>query len=167
MPYGSITPTAESDGVLYANAVPLTTSEATLGDGLVTPATIPTTFGEAIVAVVVLSINGFITANNTYVVLQMDMGDDVWVDLCWCVWSGSQGTATFVFSNGVAGANSFQQSRGSGQFPQPQAVGSNQMALGGRLRFVGKSTMVGGSSSLAGVSTRVSATIRYKLLGLR
>lgn len=168
MPLASITPTAAVDGVLYANATPLTTTEANLGDGNAVPSgLIPTVYGEAIAAVVTLSINGIITGNNSYVVLQMDMGDGTWVDLCWCVWTGTQGSAVFVFSNGIAGANVFQQSRSSGQFPQPQSNGSNQMALGGRLRFVGRATAVGGSSSLAGVTTSVSATIRYRLLGLR
>jgi hypothetical protein len=166
--FAGIAPTAPTDGVLYSNAVPLTTSEADLfgGTGAQSPDPIPTEFGAAIVAVVQLSINGIITGNNTYVVLQIDLGDGVWVDLNWLVWTGTQAPATFVFSNGVAGANTFQQSRGAGQVPNPQASGSNQMALGGRVRFVGKTTMVGGSSSAPGVSTQVTATIRYKLLPL-
>lgn len=163
----NIIPETPADGTVYASAVPLTSTEAVLGDGIAVGTVIPTTFGQAIVATIRLSINGLIVANNSYVVMQMDMGDGIWVDMNWLVWTGSQGTATFVFSNGVAGANSFQQSRQSGQFPQPQAVGSNQLCLGGRIRFVGRSTAVGGSSSLAGVTTSVSATISYKLLGLR
>ena len=166
MTTANITPTAPSDGVLYASAVPMTSTEASLGDALQVPAIIPTTFGQAIVAVVQLSINGFITGNNTYVVLQMDLGDGVWVDLNWLVWNGVMGTATFVFSNGIAGANSFQQSRGVGQVPNPQVSGANQLCLGGRLRFVGKTIMTGGSSSAAGVTTVVTCTIKYKLLGL-
>ncbi len=162
----NIIPTAADDGILYANAVPLTASEAVLGDAVVTPVLIPTTYGQAVVAVVQLSINGFITGNNTYVVLQMDLGDGVWVDLNWLVWTGTQAPATFVFSNGIAGANSFQQSRISGGSPNPQVSGANQLTLGGRLRFVGKTIMTGGSSSAAGVSTVVSCTIKYKLLGL-
>ncbi len=168
MTTANITPTAGSDGVLYASAVPVTTTEATLGGGSgAVPDPIPTEFGAAILAVVQLAINGIITGNNTYVVLQQDLGDGVWVDLNWCVWTGTQAPATFVFSNGVAGANTFQQSRGVGQVPNPQASGSNQLCLGGRLRFVGKTTMVGGSSSAPGITTQVTATIRYKLLGLR
>lgn len=168
MPY-NITPTAQTDGVAYSVSVPLTSTEADLngGTGVQITAPIPTNFGEAISAVVQLSINGLVVGNNTYVVMQMDMGDGVWVDLCWLVWTGSQGTATFVMSNGIAGANVIQQTRSSGQPPTPQANGSNQMALGGRIRFVGKSIMVGGSSSLAGVTTSVSATIRYRLQALR
>lgn len=163
----NINPTAGSDGLLYANAVPLTATEVSLGDAAKTPDPIATEFGQAIVAVVQLSINGLIVANSTYVVMQMDLGDGVWIDLNWCFWNGNQGSATFVFSNGVAGANSFQQTRNSGGVPNPQTNGANQMCLGGRIRFVGKSTFSGGSSSLAGVTTSVSATIRYKLLGLR
>lgn len=165
----NITPQAGTDGLLYSNAVPLTSNEADLfgGVGAVQPGPIPTTYGEAIIAVIQLSINGHIVANSTYIVMQMDMGDGIWIDMNWCVWSGSDGGATFVFSNGIAGANTIQQSRQSGGVPNPQANGSNQLALGGRIRFVGKATAAGGSSSLAGVGTTVSATIRYKILPLR
>src|SRR5258708_89382 len=106
----NIVPTAETDGVLYASAVPLTPTEASLGDGLKSPDPIPVAYGAAIVAVVKLSISGIITANSTYVVMQTGLGDGTWVDLNWCFWNGAQGTATFVFSTGVAGADTFQQS---------------------------------------------------------
>jgi len=168
MAAANIVPAAETDGVLYANAVPLTSTEADLygGTGTQSPDPIPTAFGAAIIAVIQLTINGFITGNSTYIVLQQDMGDGVWVDLNWLFWGQVQGTATFVFSNGVAGANTFQSSRNAGQVPQPQASGSNQMVLGGRLRFVGKTVMTSGSSSAPGVATQVTATIRYKVLPL-
>ncbi len=165
----NIIPTAGTDGIAYAIAVPLTSTEADLngGTGVEITAPIPTTFGQAVAAVIQLSINGIITGNSTYVVLQMDMGDGVWIDMNWLFWTQTQGTATFVFSNGVAGANTIQQSRLAGSVPNPQASGSNALALGGRLRFVGRTQMTGGSSSAPGVSTAVRATIRYKLLGLR
>jgi hypothetical protein len=163
----NIEPTAHSDGIAYATSVPLTSTEATLGDALATPALIATTYGEAIVATVKLTASGLLIGNSTYVVLQMDMGDGLWVDMCWCFWNGTQGTATFVMSNGIAGANVFQQSRASGAVPTPQASGSNQLTLGGRLRFVGKTVMTGGSSIALGSTAGVVATIRYKLLGLR
>lgn len=103
--------------------------------------------------------------------MQMDFGDGTWVDMCWCFWNGVQGAATFVMSNGIAGANVFQQSRNAGQVPLTsagvQGSGSNQLTLGGRIRFVGKTTMTGGSSSAPGVSTQVTATIRYRLQSLR
>lgn len=167
----NLIPTAPTDGIAYATSVPLTSTEAVLGDALEVPTIIPTTYGEAVVAVVQLTANGIVVGNSTYVVLQQDMGNGVWVDLCWCFWTGVQGSATFVFSNGIAGANVFQQSRNSGQVPLAsggaQGSGSNQMTLGGRLRFVGKTVMTGGSSSAPGVSTSVTATIHYKLLALR
>lgn len=167
----NIVPTAGTDGIVYATNVPLTSTEAALGDGLLTPALIPTTFNQAVVAVVQLSINGYITANSSYVVMQMDVGDGVWVDMCWCFWDGRQGSAVFVMSNGIAGANVFQQSRQTGQVPvntsNVQGNGSNQMTLGGRIRFVGKAVMVGGSSSVSGITTAVKATITYRLQPLR
>lgn len=165
----NIIPTAPTDGIAYAVAVPLTSTEADLwgGTGVQVADPIPTTYGAALIAVVQLAANGIITGNSTYIVMQMDMGDGVWVDLNWLFWNQVQGSATFVFSNGVAGALTFQQSRNSGQVPNPQANGSNQMVLGGRIRFVGKTVMTAGSSSAPGVATQVTATIRYKLLGLR
>jgi hypothetical protein len=163
----NIIPTAPVDGIPYCTGVPLTNSEADLGDGLLSPHPIPTEFGQAISAVIQLTANGLIVANTSYVVMQMDMGNSVWVDMNWLLWTGNQGTATFVFSNGIAANNTLQQSRNIGSPPTPQANGSNQLALGGRIRFTGQTIMTGGSSSLAGVTTAVSATIRYKLLGLR
>lgn len=165
----NIIPLAQTDGTLYSSAVPITFTEADLwgGTGANSPDPIPTTYGEAICAVVQLSINGHIVGNNTYVVMQQDMGDGVWIDLNGLVWTGSDGGATFVFSNGIAGANVLQQTRSVGQPPTPQANFSNQLALGGRIRFVGKTTTVGGSSSLAGTTAGVSVTIRYRLQPLR
>ncbi len=167
MTTANILTTAETDGILYSNVVPLTATEADLfgGAGANSPDPIPTTYGAAILAVVQLAANGIITGNSTYLVMQMDLGDGVWVDMNWIVWTQVQGTAVFVFSNGVAGADTFQQSRNAGAVPNPQASGSNQLALGGRIRFVGKTLMTGGSSSAPGVTTQVTATIRYKLLG--
>lgn len=160
----NIVPTALTDGVLYASATPLTSTEASLGNQS-TPDPVPVVEGQEIVAVVKLSVNGIIVGNNTYIVMQTDLGDGTWVDVAWAVWTGTQGTATFVMSGGGRGAmnNVFQQSRNSGQAPQPQSNGSNAVPLGGRVRFVGKTTMVGGSSSVSGVTTAVAATITYKL----
>lgn len=165
----NIDPVVMDDGILYSDDVPLTSTEANLygGDGVQGTNPIQTVYGAAIIATIQLSINGIVVGNNSYVVLQQDLGEGVWIDLNWAVWTGNQGTATFVFSNGVAGANTIQQTRQSGGFPNPQAIGSNQLCLGGRLRFVGRSVFVGGSSSVAGITTSVSAAIRYKLLGLR
>ncbi len=165
--YANAVPTPETDGIPYGTNVPLTSTEADLGDGLLTPDPIATTFGEAIAAIIKLTVNGIVTGNTTYVVMQMDMGDGTWVDMNWIVWTGNQGSATFVMSNGIAGANTFQQSRNSGQPPTPQSSGQNQLALGGRIRFVGKSQFVGGSSSLAGLTTSVLATIKYRLQAVR
>lgn len=161
----NILPTAFIDGVLHASDTPLTTSEATLGNQS-TPDPIPVIEGQEIVAVVKLAINGYITANSTYVVMQTDLGGDgTWIDVAWLFWNQVQGTATFVLCGGGRGAmnNAFQHTRASGQVPNPQANGSNAVPLGGRVRFVGKTVMTGGSSSAPGVSTQVTATITYKL----
>ena len=165
MAAANIVPTAESDGVLYASAVPLTSTESNIGDALKTPATIAVAAGQTVVAVVQLVINGYITGNSTYVVMQTDLGDGTWIDVSWIFWNSTQAPGTFVLCGGGLGAmnNAFQQSRNAGQVPTPQANVSNAVPLGGRVRFVGKTVMVGGSSSAAGVSTSVKATITYKL----
>lgn len=168
----SITPGSSTDGLTYAASVPLTATEASLfgGTGAVNPDPIGVEYGQAIVAVVQLTINGLILGGNTtYVVMQTDMGDGVWVDVAWCVTTFRQGTVTFLLCGGGVGAmnNAFAVSRDAGQPPSPQSSGSNAMPLGGRVRFVGKSSFTGGSSSLAGVTTSVSATIKYKILSPR
>ena len=161
----NITPTAPIDGVIYATAVPLTPTEASLGDGLKTPDPIAVAQGQTIIAVVKLSINGFITGNSTFIFLQTDLADGTWVDVAWCYYSQTQAPATFILCGGGLGAmnNAIQQSRNSGGAPATQANGSNAIPLGGRVRFSGFATTIGGSSSAPGVSTRVSCTITYRL----
>lgn len=165
MATANIVPTAPSDGIAYATAVPLTPTEAAVGDALVTPAIIPIAEGQTVVAVVKLSANGVITGNQTFVFLQTDLGDGTWVDVAWAYWNNVTGSATFVLCGGGLGAmnNAFQQVRQSGFAPAIQANGSNAVPLGGRCRFTGFAKMTGGSSSAAGVSTRITATITYRL----
>ena len=127
-------------------------------------------------ASVELSISGNPASNVTYVVAQTDFGDGVWYDVCGCRWTGASGTANFFLSGGVSGANVLQQTRTSGQ--DPGANFSNQIVLGGRLRFVGKSVLTsqaaqGASSSSSSSSSagpgpvqQVTATIRYNLIPL-
>lgn len=170
MAVANITPQAVTDGIPYAVSIPLTTTEADLNGGTNVPTSpIGVAYGQAIVAVVQLSVNGLVGANATYVIMQMDMGDGVWIDVSWLYWNGLQGSTTFVLSGGGLGAmnNAFQQVRQSGFVPAPAANGSNSVPLAGRIRFVGKTTFTGGSSSLAGLTTQVSATIRYKLMDPR
>ena len=165
MPTLNITPTAPSDGVVYANAVPTTPTEAGLGDAAQVPVVIPIVEGQTIVAVVKLTTTGFITGNSTFIFLQTDLGDGTWIDVAWCYYNGTQGTATFVLCGGGLGAmnNAFQQTRQESSAPTPQSSGSNAVPLGGRVRFTGFTRMTGGSSSVFGTSSGVSATITYKL----
>lgn len=163
--YANIVPTAGSDGVPYCTSVPLTTTEAALGDLLKSLDPIPLLEGQELIASIALSVNGFAQGANSYIVMQTEYGDSNWVDVAWIVSPLNQGTAKFWVSGGGRGAmnNAAQQTRQSGQFPNPQTSGSNAVPLGGRVRFVGKTTFVGGSSALSGTSTRVDATITYKL----
>ncbi len=167
MPNVNITPAAPTDGIVYANQVPLTPTEATLfgGVGAQSPDPIPVEYGQTLVAVVKLTINGLIVGNNAYVVMQTDLGDGTWIDVAWVVSISGQGTATFVLCGGGIGAmnNAFAQSRQVGSPPTPQAAGSNAVPLGGRVRFVGKATLISGSSSIAGATPQVLANITYKL----
>ena len=161
----NITPLALTDGIIYCTSVPITPPEATLGDAVYTPAIIPVVEGQTIVAVVRLSVNGHITGNNTYLFLQTDLGDGVWVDVAWCNTKITDGSATFVLCGGGIGAmnNAFGPLRLDGSAPATQASGSNAVPLGGRVRFTGFSALTGGSSSIAGTVPLVSATITYKI----
>ena len=163
--FGSIVPLALSDGVAYATAVPLTPTEATLGDSAQVVPNIPVAEGQTVVAVVKLTVTGIITGNSTFVFLQTDLGDGTWVDVAWCFFNSTQGTRTFVLCGGGLGAmnNAFEQARQAGSAPATQANGSNAVPLGGRVRFTGFTKMVGGSSSLAGTPAAVSATVTYRL----
>lgn len=170
--YANIKPLSDSDGVIYATSVPLTSTEADLyntvggiGNPNVDPIVVP--YGQSIQAVVQLVVSGAPGGNLTYVVMQSDLGDGVWVDVCWCLYTQTNNPGTFVFTAGAGGAvnNSFQQSRTTGN--APASSGSNQMILGSRIRFVGKSVLSGGSSYSQGGFAGVLATIRYRILGLR
>lgn len=161
----NIVPEALTGGIPYATDVPITPPEAALGDGLKTPVNIAVAEGQTIVGVVVLEVNGHITGNNTFVFLQTDLGDGVWVDVAWCNTKITDGSATFVLCGGGIGAmnNSIGPLRRSGSAPATQANGSNSLPLGGRCRFTGFSALTGGSSSIAGTVPLVNATITYKL----
>lgn len=165
MPAVNIVPLALTDGIVYGTAVPMTTTEAALGDALLTPALIPVVEGQTIVAVVQLSANGHITGSNAFVFLQTDLGDGLWVDVAWCRTGLTDGSATFVLCGGGIGAmnNAFGPLRNPGSAPATQANGSNAVPLGGRCRFTGFGTSSGGSSSVAGTVASLRATITYKL----
>ena len=168
----NIVPTPETDGIAYCTNVPITFTEADLGDGVNCSHPIPIAVGDQLMAVVQLSINGYITGNNTYVVMQTDMGDGVWIDLSWIVWNGNQGSVTYsMFTPFATGAPTpSQQTRAIGASPGAASSGK-QIGSGpfGRIRFTGQSfPFVGGSSSSPGAGpTLVSATIKYKILAQR
>lgn len=163
---GTIIPTAPTDGVTYANSVPLTANEADLFGGVGAQALdpVPTIWGQTVLAIVQLKVSGSIATDSAYVVMQTDNGDGVWIDVAWIVSTLTVGAQTFVLCGGNLGSanNAFQQSRAAGT--APGSNGSNAMPLGGRIRFVGKATTTGGSSSAApGVAPGVQATITYRV----
>lgn len=165
----NITPAALTDGITYTSAVPLTPTEASLGDALVSPALIPVAEGQTIVAIVKAWVNGHIVANNSYIFLQTDLGDGVWVDVAWCRFTAtdqdSGNPAIFVLCGGGIGAmnNAIGPNRRSSSAPATQSNGSNALPLGGRCRFTGFSALAGGSSSVAGTSAAVNVTITYRI----
>lgn len=167
--YANISPLSVAEGTVYASDVVLTTTEADLYNGATVPNQdpVPILYSQAIQAVVKLVVYGAPASNSTYVVMQTDLGNSVWVDVAWCMYTNTQAQGVFVLSGGIAGNNAFQQTRNANSPPTPQASGSNAMVLGSRVRFVGRTALGGGSSYAAGGFAGVKATIWYKLLGLR
>jgi len=80
--FANITPIAKPDGIVYASSVPLISTEADLYNGTAIDGQDPVqvAYGQAIVAVVQLVPNGIIVGNSTYVVMQTDLGDGVWIE---------------------------------------------------------------------------------------
>lgn len=106
-----------------------------------------------------------------YVVAQIDAGDGNWVDACWCTLTALPGAipVTFWLSLGLDATNgSFQQTRTPGTAPSPNN-GSNAVALGARIRFVGKGAVSASSSSSSssssgqpGLPNAILVTIRWR-----
>ncbi len=165
--FANINVTPAKDGLPYADAALMPALEADLFNrtALSPYDPIPILYEAAIVAAVEFSVQGTFTGNSCYVVLQTDLGDGVWFDLAWCISTLTSGTANFLLSAGVGGANSFQQTRASGTAPSSNS--SNQCPLGGRVRFVGKASITGAGSSSSGAGPGVLVTIKYKLTPLR
>lgn len=179
-PYANIRPQVRFDGLLVADNVLMPAAEGELNNNFpIDRYPIPVGRTQAAFATVRFITQGSITSNTTYVVMQTDMGDDVWVDLAWCRWTGtvanggtpsaSNPAIVFCLSTIAWGAAALQASRVLGQ--DPGASNTNALPLGGRIRFTGKSTLVGGSASSSssgfpGAGVGVKATIRVKLLGL-
>lgn len=162
--YANIDMRPRFDGIVYASSVPMTSTEADLWNGS-GPHPIPIDIGEAMQAVVQLIQQGGMTGQNSYVIMQTDLGDGVWIDVAGIVYTNVNVPGTFLLSGGIAGNNAFQQSRQVGGFPA--ANFSNAMVMGGRVRFVGKTTLTGGSSAAAGVTAGMLATVTYKKLTFR
>lgn len=165
--FASITPTPKTDGIDYCVAAVVPAAEGDLQATHQSPVPPRSGFEMALFAVVQLTATGTPATNATYVVLQTDLGDGVWVDVAWCVWHGTSGTAVFILQAGSNGAVAFAAPRAAGT--SPLVTGFNPCALGGRFRFVGKSVLTSSSSSsssssgVPGTTPEVTATIRYRL----
>ena len=170
MPYANIIPIASLDGIIHVSSKVLPSLEGTLFNRTSPPFAdpIPVIYNQAIQAIINFSITGEPNTNTSYIVLQTDLGDGKWVDVAWVVWTATTGTAVFAMGGGVAGANAFQQTRAIGT--APGSSGSNQIPLGGRLRFTGKASLGASASSSppnSGVNAVVTVTVTYKLMGLK
>ncbi len=133
---------------------------------------VPLPFEQAIAAEVAFSAQGGVSAISVcYVVMQTDQGDGNWVDLAWCNLTSLPGASPTVFwlSAGLDATNGvFASVRAVGTTPTP-SNSSNAIALGARLRFVGKASVSGSSSSSSpsssagpGVTPGILVTIRYR-----
>jgi hypothetical protein len=151
--YANATPAPAVDAAAYCINALVPANEADLG------APLSVAYGQALAAVVELTVSGGPASNSSYVICQTDAGDNVWVDVAWAVWTGTSGTAVFLLSAGTAGAGAVQQQRAANS--APASSGSIQAPLLGRVRFTAKAVLAGG------VAPAVTATIRAKLLGLR
>jgi hypothetical protein len=155
--YASTTLATLVDGNPYCTNRALTSQELDLG----TP--ISVVYNSSIIAVVTFNLSG---NTSSYVVMQTSVdGGTTWVDMAWCV-TTSSGILIFVLSGGMDGANAFQNTRAAGT--APLSAGSNQIPLGGLIRFVGKGTGTSSSSSSsAGSLPPLGVSISYKTVGLR
>ena len=133
---------------------------------------VPLPFEQAIAAVVEFAAQGAVSGISAcYVVLQVDQGDGVWIDAAWCNLTAVPGASPTVFwlSVGLDAVNGvFQQTRAVGTAPTP-SNSSNAIALGARMRFVGKAALTASSSSSSssssagpGVTPGILVTIRYR-----
>lgn len=167
--YSNILPAPETNGITYATNVPMTSTEADLGDGLLSPRPIPADPGLMVVAVVQLTVVGYIVSSNCYVVLQTDMGDGVWIDAAWFTSTINQGTSiTALVAGGDSrvlgtGSNTIPQTRAPGTFPS-STLGSSIVPLMGRIRLVGLALASGGSSSAPGAPSQILSTIKYRMI---
>lgn len=165
-PYTNINLTNPQEGLLYANAVPLTGGEVDLctliGPDNFDP--LPVLYGRAVFATVVLAAVGSPGAGTRWVVMQQSLDRVNWIDVAWIISTITTGTQLFALSATMAANNAIQQTRNSGI--APASNGSNALTIGGSIRFTGGSSGVG-SSSASGSPSMVTATIYAKILGLR
>lgn len=169
--YANINPTAAQDGIAYALAKTVPSVEGDLYNGnLPNFPPVPVLYDQAILAVVTFTAGPGATS-PTYCLMQTSVDNGAtWIDVAWCQWAGTSGTATFVLSGGVAGANAFQQTRKANT--APGSSGFNQVPLGGLVRFIGRTGAGSSASPSPGPSASpgvaaMAVTIYYRMLGLR
>ena len=175
--FANAAPPAPTPGTPYAINHLMPAAEGSLSDQppyIYDP--VPLSNERAISAEVAFTQQGPITGITTcYVVMQTDWGDGNWVDAAWCNLTALPGAnpAVFTLFIGLDATNgAFQQTRAQGTAPTPANSG-NTIALGARIRFVGKATVQSSSSSSSsssgapGVQAGILVTIRHRVLPAR
>lgn len=146
---------AISDDIAYAAAVTLPSVEADLGSPITCPSWV-----RSIEAVLQFSVTGAPATTDSYVVMQTDLGDGVWIDLGWILYTDVSASRTYGLSGGqTANAVSGSQ-RVAGTDPSSPSA-TVALPVGARIRFVGQAKFTGGANPA------VTCTIKYKLVGQR
>lgn len=150
--YANIVPTAQTDGIPYTTGTVLTATEVDLASAT-TVDPIPVAENLEITACITITTTGGPNAGDAYVVMQHDHGDGNWFDLAYQNIRGADGNVGNSYNLiSVALAGTVQrtpsQKRTAGTNPgTPGTTGGAILGgiLAGRIRFVGKSTLSGGT----------------------
>lgn len=167
MTTANVTPLLPTDGAIYANGTVLTNTEGDLNNltGLnQTPIGVGLGNALYLLASIKIVVAGTPGSGVAWVAIQTALADGIWYDVGWVEKSFTLGNGTFnqAFGSGImtstssASANNWVNARTLGV--DPGATGTNNLPLGGQLRFTGKTTFNQGTATV---------TIYYKLQGMR
>ncbi len=115
---------------------------------------------QSLLAIVQFTVSGGPATNTSYVCLQTDLGDGVWVDVASILEATDTSNQTYTYTMATAFTTDVLGPQRANN-TAPSSSGASGMPLGPRIRFTGKGVVSGGSSP------KVLATIKYKFQGLR
>jgi hypothetical protein len=173
--YAGTTVPPATAGIPYCTAAPLPSAERDLYSAAPVRAGFATAIAphQEVQAVVEFTAVGPLLSNASWVVMQGSVDGLTWLDLAWCSFTATSGTATYFLNTADPRsgktANAVQQVRAAGQPPLPLA-GSNAVAVPDLVRFVGQAAVAASSySSSSGGPGQppagVTVTIRYSCPG--